>query len=74
MLVRAMTATWHTGLMRLRWARKGGDARHTYRITTWRGDTIYYCWDALGAYPPRGMSLRMPIGQFLREFEPIEDE
>lgn len=45
--------------------------RNKYRIVKRVGHVLYYRWDALGAYPPRGMSLQISIGDFLRDFDPV---
>ena len=49
------------------WTRKvSGDQ---YRIVKRTGFYVYVLWDALGGYPPRGMSKKYTVGDFLYHYE-----
>jgi len=45
------------------------DGKDDYRIVKRVGNYVYLRWDALGAYPPPGLSLKYDIGEFLKEFK-----
>jgi len=51
------------------WTRRNSNKKHAYRISCRRGGSVYLKWAEIGAYPPRGLSTRMTIGDFLKEFE-----
>jgi hypothetical protein len=50
------------------WKRKDGKGK-VERISKREGVYLYLKWDALGAYPPPGMSRRVSIGEFLKDYE-----
>ena len=53
------------------WKRKDGKG-DAVRISCRKGPVLYVHWSALGAYPPRGMSRKIAIGTFLREYERVK--
>ena len=42
-----------------------------YRIVKRIGCWVYLRWDALGAYPPRGLSQKYTVGAFLKRFKSV---
>ena len=50
------------------WRRKNGNGK-TFRITRRNGPDLYIRWSAYGAYPPRGMSMKVSLGEFIANYE-----
>ncbi len=51
------------------WVFKGGNHKHKYRIVRRAGTYVYLRWAELGAYPPRGLSRKVTVGDFLKDYE-----
>lgn len=50
------------------WRRKNGNGK-TFRITRRNGSDLYIRWSAYGCNPPRGVSLKCSLGEFMANYE-----
>ena len=51
------------------WVFKGGNPKHRHRIIKRVGCYVYLRWAELGAYPPRGLSRKVTVGELLENYE-----
>lgn len=51
------------------WNYVGRKTSKEYRITCRRGKYVWISWAAFGAYPPKGVSSRYTVGEFVKKFE-----